>query len=157
MPIAVIVDWYGPYTSKAALRDEMRCWASGTRSLYMGIKRGNIVNYIGLTNRPESRMNNHEKLAHPDNVKFFCGEIVTRGIGGRRATKCKTDLKLAEHALIAYLKPAQNATLSKRNLDDCVVLYSRFFDGVDGETPRNPLPKFPRVIAYNSWSDEWDG
>lgn len=156
MPMAVIVDWYGPYSSKSALRDEMRCWSSGTRALYMGVKRGNIVNYIGLTNRPESRMSNHEKLAHPDNVKFFCDQIVTRGIGGRRSTKCKTDLKLAEHALIAYLSPAQNSNLSKRDLEDCVVVYSRFFDIKDEEKTTNPLPKFPRMIAYNSWAGEWE-
>lgn len=156
MPIAVIVDWYGPYTSKAALRDEMRCWDSGTRCLYMGVKKGNIVNYVGLTSQPQSRMNNHEKLAHPENRKFFCGEIVTRGIGGRRATKCKTDLKLAEHALIAYFRPAQNSALSRTDLDDCVVLYSRFFDPIYGEKPTNPLPKFPRLIAFNRWTGEWE-
>jgi hypothetical protein len=105
MPMAVIVDWYGPYSSKSDLRDAMSEWPAGTRTLYMGVKRGNVVNYVGLTNRPGSRLNNHEKLAHPENIKFFCGEIVTRGVPGRRRTKCVSDLKTAEHALIAYLQP----------------------------------------------------
>ena len=122
----------------------------------MGLKRNNVVNYVGLTNRPESRMNNHEKLAHPENVKFFCGEIVTRGIGARRGTKCKTDLKVAEHALIAYLQPAQNDSLLERDFEDCVVIYSRFFDADSGDKLTNPLPKFTSVIAYNSWSKTWD-
>jgi hypothetical protein len=156
MGIAVIVDWYGPYTSKDKLKDEMRCWSKGAKALYMGIKKRNIVNYIGLTSDPQSRMNNHEKLAHVDNVKFFCGQIVSQGVGGRRATKCKTDLKLAEHALIARLNPDQNSSLVRRDLEDCVVVYSRFFDAKDGETPIDPLPKFPKVIAYNWWRGEWD-
>lgn len=156
MPIAVIVDWYGPYKSKEMLRKEMRCWNSGVKALYMGVKRGNIVNYVGLTSEPATRLNNHEKLAHPDNIRFFCGEVVSQGVGGRRHTKCKTDLRLAEHALIAYLQPAQNGVLSKRDLDDCVVVYSRFFDKDRFETPINPLPKFPHVIAYNWWRGDWD-
>jgi hypothetical protein len=31
MPITVIVDWYGPYMSKTALRDEMRQRDNGGR------------------------------------------------------------------------------------------------------------------------------
>lgn len=154
MAIAVVVDWYGPYTSMQALRGDMRCWSRGVRALYMGVKKGNIVNYIGLTSSPATRMNNHAKLGHKDNVKFFCGEIVSQGKGGRRRTKCKTDLKLAEHALIAWLQPDQNSALKTRDLDDCIVLYSRFFD--DDDEVINPLPRFPKVIAYNSWNEGWD-
>lgn len=155
MPVAVIVDWYGPYTSKDELRLAMKEWPEGTRCLYMGLGKGNTLNYVGLTGRPQTRMNNHEKMAHPDNTKFFCGEIVTRGIGGRRGTKCHTDLRVAEQALISYFQPRFNQSLSNSVPEDCVVIYSRFFDGEDGETPVNPLPKFPHVIAYNSWSGEW--
>ena len=154
MAIAIIVDWYGPYSTVQALRGDMRCWSSGVKALYMGVKSSNIVNYVGLTSSPATRMNNHAKLGHDDNKKFFCGEIVSQGVGGRRRTKCKTDLKLAEHALIAWLQPPQNSALKMRDLEDCIVLYSRFFD--DDDSVINPLPEFPKVIAYNSWNERWD-
>lgn len=155
MPIAVIVDWYGPYDSLPLFKAEMQNWPRGCKGLYMGVQRGNIVGYIGLTTSPATRFNTHPKLTHPDNIRFFCGEIVSQGVGGRRATKCKTDLKIAEHALIRRVRPKLNAHLVDRDFDDCFVIYSRFFKRMDYETPINPLPKFPSVIAYNSYSDEW--
>jgi hypothetical protein len=94
-------------------------------------------------------------MAHPDNVKFFWGEIVSQGVGGKRSTKCKTDLKEAEKAIVSYLAPDQNDRLKEDVPKDCVVVYSRFFDKNDWQCPKNPLPKFPKIIAYNSWSREW--
>ena len=155
MGIAIIVDWYGPFASKIILKDDMKENAQGKKVLYMGLKRNNIVNYVGLTSDPASRLNNHEKMAHPDNVKFFWGEIVSQGVGGKRSTKCKTDLKEAEKAIISYLAPNQNDKLKHETPKDCVVVYSRFFDKDDWQKPTNPLPKFPKIIAYNSWSEEW--
>ena len=156
MPEAVIVDWYGPYFSKEELRQEAKDFDDGTCVLYMALKARNIVNYIGLTERPQSRFNNHEKLVHPDNKTFYVGEIITRGTGGRRRFKHRADHKLAEHALISYFDPNLNSSLNKKELADCCVIYSRFFDTEDAELPTAVLPKFPRMIAYNSWKQDWD-
>jgi hypothetical protein len=155
MPIAVIIDWYGPYDSREAFKGEMRCWASGTRAVYMALKAGNKVNYLGLTGTPATRFNNHPKFKNRENVRFFCGEIVSQGVSGKRLTRHKPDLSLAERALIARLRPPLNERLVESELTDCVVVYSRFFER-DGETPHDPLPKFPRVIAYNGYSGNWD-
>ncbi len=160
MPIAIIIDWYGPYFTKTDFRKEMRCWNSGSRALYMGIGKGNVVNYIGLTSSPSTRFNNHKTLFHEDNVRFFCGEITSQGIAGKGrkgSGKHRPDLKIAEHALIAKLNPKLNTQLKFTDTDDCVVLYSRFFDVDDFEKPVNVLKKFPRLFAYNSWADEWTG
>lgn len=155
MPEAIIVDWYGPYFSKEELRMGAKDFDDGTCVLYMALKARNRVNYLGLTERPHSRFNNHEKLAHSDNKTFYVGEIVTRGAGGRRRFQHRTDHKLAEHALIAYLHPPMNDRLKKTELADCCVIYSRFFHRDDGEQPIEILPKFPRVVAYNSWKQDW--
>lgn len=155
MPVALIIDWYGPYHSQQTFRGEMRCWNSGTKALYMAVKAGNIVNYLGLTSTPSTRFYNHPKFNDAENVRFFCGEIVSQGISGPRRGRHKPDLSLAEHALIAYLRPPLNDRLTRKDLDDDVVVYSRFFKP-DGETVHRPLPKFPKVIAYNWWSGGWD-
>ena len=57
--------------------------------------------------------------------------------------------------MIACLQPQLNEQLAARELDDDCVVYSRFFK-IDGETPHEPLPKFPKVIAYNWWRGDWD-
>ena len=156
MPKAIIVDWYGPFESPTNFRKEMRLWPSGCRALYMGLGRRNIVNYIGLTTEPATRFYNHAKLRSQDNIRFYCGEVVSQAVSGRRTSICPPDLRLAEHALISFFRPKLNDKLTVSNPADCVVVYSRFFDPIDGETPRKPLPKFPPVIAYNSWADEWE-
>jgi hypothetical protein len=156
MAEAIIIDWYGPYNSKDDLRHEAKDFNDGTAILYMALKNRNIVNYIGMTTKPHSRFDNHEKLANAAHKHFYIGEITTRGAGGRRSTKHRSDHRMAEQALIAYLQPALNSNLREKDLEDCCVVYSRFFSVLNGEEPINVLPKFPRVIAYNSWSEEWD-
>ncbi len=156
MPEAIIVDWYGPYYSKDELRQEAKDFDTKQCILYMALKQRNVVNYVGMTENPHSRFDNHEKLANPENKSFYIGEIRTRGAGGKRRFKHRTDHKLAEHVLIAYLQPPLNKSLSTRELADCCVLYSRFFSKDDGEIPIEVLPKFPRTVAYNSWSQSWD-
>lgn len=156
MPEAIIIDWYGPYHSKNELRDAAKDLDEGTRTVYMGVKAYGKVGYIGLTEKPKSRFNNHEKLAHPDHRTFYFGELVTRGVSGRRTAKHSTDHQIAEHALIAKLQPEHNQRLTNKDLNDCVVIYSRFFDKVDWQTPSKAFPKFPKVIAYNSWNEVWD-
>ena len=152
MPVAVIVDWYGPYDSFNSFRASAREWAENTRILYMALGAYNKIRYVGLTEKPGSRFYNHKKLLDDGNKAFFVGEIVTQGISGRRASKRAPDLDLAEHALISYLVPELNERRTQVALSDCVSVFSRFFDPDDGETPVMPLPKFPLVIAYNSWS-----
>jgi hypothetical protein len=59
--IAIIVDWYGPFTSKNDLKDDMKTFGQGKKILYIGLRRNNIVNYVGLTSNPASRLTNHKK------------------------------------------------------------------------------------------------
>lgn len=155
MPEAIIVDWYGPYHSKDELKREATEFDQGTCCLYMSVQSHNRIGYIGLTERPNSRFNNHEKLAHPDNKRFYIGEIVTRGKSGRRTKQHRTDHAAAEHALIAYLQPPLNRNLAKRDLEDCCVVFSRFFCAKNWEDPVDVLPKFPRLLAYDSYREEF--
>ena len=49
----------------------------------------------------------------------------------------------------------QNENLVDSDPDDCVSVFSRFFDKNDYVSPINPLPKFPRLLGYDSWAEEW--
>lgn len=156
MPIAVIIDWYRQYHSKDELKEAMKSYDTGDRVVYMALKKGNVVNYIGMTEQPWSRMNNHEKMAHPDNIRFFCGNIETKGLPGRRTGKAKIDLKMTENALISWFQPELNTKLKNNALHDCIVIYSRFFEDSEEIIVSNPLPKFPKLLAYNYYSEEWE-
>lgn len=156
MPIAVIVDWYGPYNSLDKIENVVKNeWWEEPRTLYMALSKGNIYQYVGLTENAPSRINrSHPKLNHKDNKTFYVGHIVTQGITGPRNSKHRTDLRLAERALICFLEPV----LNERNTSepkDHVSIFSCFYAPKDHDTATNPLPKFPRVLAYDPYTLQW--
>lgn len=155
MPIAVIVDWYGPYRTLQRLENAVvDDWHEVSRALYMAYGRGNICRYIGLSTAPVTRITGaHPKLADLDNTKFFVGEIVTQGISGPRNGVRPPDLSLAEHALISFLQPALNTNLRDREPGDLISIFSCFYNPRD-ETAINPLPKFPALLAFNPYSEQ---
>ena len=161
MPIAVVVDWYGPYTGLDALRDVIHSeWEGVPRALYMALARWNTYQYIGLTTDPPNRIHEgHEHLNHNDNDRFYVGEIVTQGITGPRNGGQPPDLRLAEHALISFLQPALNRNKKYTEPEDFVSIFSCFYrprnSAGDYEPATNPLPKFPTVLAYNPYSQHW--
>ncbi len=157
MPVAVIVDWFGPYKGLKAFRQAVRGnWRNDARALYMALGSYNIVRYIGLSESPVTRIcNQHANLEEGDNSTFYIGEIVTQGISGPRRRKRPPDLRLAERTLIRYFQPELNTDFTETDPEDCVSIFSRFYDPDDLETPRYPLPKFPSLVAYNWWSREW--
>ena len=160
MLVAVIVDWYGPFEGlndfTAAMGNSQE-WPKGTRTFYLALGSHNKFRYIGLTENPAARFRDHPKIKDYGNKRFFAGEIVTQGISGRRRSPRSPDLAMAEHALISYFQPELNSHLLLKQLTDCVSIFSRFFDPNDYVTPRRPLPtKFPPVIAYNSWTGQFE-
>ena len=154
MPIAVIVDWFGPYNSLKDLKYAAREWPIKTRVLYMALGSHNTYRYIGMTDAPGHRFDNHPKLKDEDNRTFYAGAIVTQGISGPRGGGRPPDLKLAERTLISFLQPKLNKQHKKTVPDDCISIFSCFYDSIN-ETSTNPLPKFPSLVAYNPHSEEW--
>ena len=161
MPVAVVVDWYGPYTGLGALRDVVQAeWLGVPRVLYMALARWNRYQYVGLTTNPGNRIHEgHDQLNHEDNERFYIGEIVTQGITGPRNGGQPPDLRLAEHALINFLQPALNRNKKCSEPGDRVSIFSCFYRprsrAGDYESAANPLPKFPTVLAYNPFSRRW--
>ncbi len=157
MPVASIVDWYGPYRSYRRFVSEAHQIATN-RCVYMGV--GGTADklrvlYIGLSTRPNTRFANHHALTNPDIKQFFIGEITTSGLPGRRRKKVPTDLDATEHALIAYLSPELNVRRKNTLPEDCVSVFSRFFGRNNWEKPKPTPYFFPPLIAFNTYSGEW--
>ena len=77
MPVAVIVDWYGPCTGLDAFRRMARIdWTVDGRTLYMALGSHNKVRHIGLTETSVGRIcTRHDKLENEDNRTFFMGRL----------------------------------------------------------------------------------
>ncbi len=154
MPVAVIVDWYGPYNSLDGFTCAMKKWPENERTLYMALGPYNRIHYIGMTESPHYRPYQHQQLQEPENKTFYTGNIVTRGISGRRGQTHAPDLTIAEHILIWKMQPKLNIALINNPPDDCVSVFSRFFKIDAHDVSHNPLPKFSSLIAFNSWTNE---
>ena len=152
MPVAVIVDWYGPYHSFGDFKQAMKGWSTKERTLYMALGSHNTVRYIGMTESPRTRPIQHPQLQDQYNRTFYTGNIVTQGISGPRSRKHAPDLRIAEHILIQSIKPELNTRMVHTFPNDCVAVFSRFFTTDSDEIPHDPLPKFPSLIAFNSYT-----
>lgn len=163
MPIAVIIDWYGPYNSYDEFKEDASWFGKNSKLIYMALSSHNKYEYIGLTTNPKSRFRNHHKidpsLESERQIKsFYLGEITTKGLPGRKRGKVPSDLDAAEAILIKHLQPQRNSRGVKSLPKDCCVLYSRFFRGETVEewaVNYDPLKKFPKLLAYDSWRDEF--
>lgn len=160
MNFGIIVDWYGPFDDLKTLRNVGREYVKNDKVLYMALTKGNVISYIGLSTDAPNRFGNHKTLT--DNAasftKFFIGNIESHGVSGAKVGKHPRDLKLAEHMLINVVYPDLNISLKDSMPKMCGSLYNRFYSENDvGEyvsTEKNPLPKFPTFIGYNSHA-EW--
>lgn len=136
VPVASIVDWYGPYNSYKRFVSEAQQIATN-RCVYMSVGGPTDtlrVVYIGLSTRPNIRFAKHHALIDPMIKQFFIGEITTSGLPGRRRKKVPTDLDATEHALIAYLSPKLNIRRKK----PCQRIACRYFLGfLDGTIGKN--------------------
>lgn len=162
MTFGIIVDWYGPYFDLASLKKSAKDYAKGEKVLYMGVSKGNIVNYVGLSTSASSRFDYHHKLSSNQDkfTKYFIGNIESQGVSGPRPGKQPRDLKLAEHMLINVLYPDFNTVSKDGKPQDCGSLYSRFFlengEGDYDDGDGKPLPKFPTFIGYNSYAETYE-
>ena len=160
MPVAVIVDWYGPYTGLEGLREVVQAERQGVpRVLYMALARWNKCQNVGLTTSPRNRIHEgHDQLNHKDNERFYIGQIVTQRITSPRHGGQPPDLRLAEHALISFLQPALNKYKKSTEPLDCILIFSCFYHpkskAGDYEPDANPLPKFPILLAHNTYSQQ---
>ncbi|MEM9854304.1 MAG: hypothetical protein AAF841_07595 [Pseudomonadota bacterium] len=156
MPISVIVDWYGPYKSFEEFRADAAQEQRG-RWLYAGVDKsaGRLAcRYLGLSTSPGTRFQYHHVLTETPFDEYYLGEIVTAGLAGRRKSVHPADLSIAENALLVHLDSRMNKT-NKNDPEDCVSIFSRFFDKKNPEKPRKDRAWVPELLAYNSWSNEW--
>ena len=156
MPLAIILDWYGPYNSYQDLKDELKYWGK-VKTMYMAVNLDNIPTYIGLTTSPSTRHNNQHKMNNLDETshRFYCAEIVSQGVAGKKSNFQPPDLRLAEQLLISYFEPKHNKIFKNRYPEDSVSLFSRFFDSLTGEDPKKPLKNFPVLLGFNDYTEEF--
>lgn len=128
-------------------------WGSGVKALYMGLRSGNVCQYLGRTENLKRRLNSaHHKL--DESASIYVGQVSSPGKPGRKSKKVPVDLDIAEQVLIFVLKPEDNDKFKESPPQRCGVVYSRLFDADNHEDPVYVLPsKFPVLAVYDPLSE----
>ena len=151
--LAVVVDWYGPYAVKDALKAARYDYNSG---LYIGIGKRHYqhgqstIQYIGLSRKLGIRLLQHHKLPEiRRDAKIWLGEVGTAEIPGPKCKCTPVSLDAVEWLHAYFLHLPLNERKKKRPPDRASTVLNRWWR-VDYETQwvRRPHPSWPDIIDY---------
>lgn len=150
--LAIVIDWYGPYSVKDALEAAKLDGFKG--GLYVGTgktlyARGDAKpQYIGLSKQLFSRLKNHHKL--PDinrNAQIWLGEVATAEPSGKNAKSTAASLDYAEWLHAYFLQLPLNEKKKKYAPIRAVTVLNRWWK-TDYESPWVRRPR-----SLNLWPD----
>jgi len=153
--IAIVVDWYGPYSFDEARLAAKNDYGDGLY-LVIGKKKGeweHYIQYIGVSQNLSGRVNSAHKKIHMVTCDrtLWLGEIGSIGLPGKVNSKTVIDLRidLAESAHIYFLQPRLNDRKAYHAPKLPVTVLNRWWK-TDYETPRKKRPHqgWPDLIDY---------
>ncbi|MBI5189776.1 MAG: hypothetical protein HZA22_03755 [Nitrospirae bacterium] len=152
--LAIVVDWFGPYTLEAATKAAKGQFDSG---LYMVIgkkknqKSESKLQYIGIANDLSSRVcSSHECIELVTRErKIWLGEVVTNGVPGKKTKTTDPRLDYAEWAHAYFLPVEINEKKTSNPPDRTVTVLNRWWK-TDLITPRiNSVHRdWPELIDF---------
>ncbi|GBE30159.1 MAG TPA: hypothetical protein ENH10_10380 [Bacteroidetes bacterium] len=158
-PIAVVINWFGPYSYRGAIhaaRDD-----GYTDGLYLAIGRQKFdkkdrVQYVGVSNNLYKRI----KPIHPtlklidQKLILWLGEVASTGIPGKQIAGKSPALEMAEWAHVYFIDPILNDKKRMNPPSSPVTVINRWWHS-DYETPwkRKPHADWPDMIDY--WGKEF--
>ena len=151
--LAIVIDWYNPYTVKTALSAARYDYDSG---LYIGVGKrryqhgASTLQYVGLSRNLGNRLSQHQKIPMVTrDAKLWLGEVGTAEIAGPKTKRTPASLDAAEwlHAYFLGLPLNERKTLNPPQRAATVL--NRWWR-TDYETPwvKRPHPSWPDLIDY---------
>lgn len=151
--IALVVDWYGPYSYEGA-QNASDDFAAGLYMVFGKVKHQKVISipqYIGVASSLKKRLtNNHHKIHEVTrDRKFWLGEIGSVGIPGPKRKVIDTRIDLAEWAHAYFLRLPLNEKKTYRAPDKPVTVLNRWWK-IDYITKRQRRPhsQWPDLIEY---------
>lgn len=153
--LAVVVDWYGPYTQAEARASSRSDYDSG---LYLGIgklkhqKEGSRPQYVGLSKNLSQRLPNHKKLPSiTRDARIWLGEVGTAEVAGRKRKKTTVSLDAAEWALTYFMQIPLNRKKRLSPPDRPITLLNRWWrKDLETQWVRRPHQAWPDLIDFMS-------
>lgn len=154
--VAVVIDWYGPYTLNEA---ETRAAEDFQGGLYLGIGRSGPFRGVFRSIRPlyvgksdgsiADRLNaDHHKLRLIKSYRsIWLGDIISGGVPGRRRHSTPTEIRLGEWVIAHFMQLPLNERLRENPPDGNVTVLNRWFAGDETLVDR-PHSDWPDLIDY---------
>lgn len=156
MAIAVILEWFGPFTLGTPEANGALNQFEGLKTIYMTVNSNGDFGYLGITLDPGNEIPQCPAVEAAEDVDLFLGCIESQGIPGPVPPNGRPrDLVLAEHALVRFLQPVLNQE-QPGDPEDCVAVSSWFY-GPNFTTPVDPPPGFPTLLSYRPEYDDYPG
>jgi len=152
-PLAIIVDWFGPYSLQTAKKIARESFGTG---VYLAIgrqkfqKAPSLIQYIGLGNLLQRLKEDHHKLRLiTRDRKIWLGEVGSEGIPGPKRKRTNVQLDLVEWAHAYFLALPLNDKKRQTPPDRSVTVVNRWWKA-DFVTlrRRRPHPDWPILIDY---------
>ncbi|MDB5580838.1 MAG: hypothetical protein JWR80_6014 [Bradyrhizobium sp.] len=167
MTYAIVVDWYGPYTSIKSAKAAVRKHAFA-EVLYMAV--GSIdrqktahLQYVGITLDFTVRLSTTHTIRQyvmEEGLSLHLGVVSSHAIAGRRASyqnkKHSRPVYLAESVIAFFLSLPLNRNKRCSPPKDSVTLINRWWKINEEEEVRKwrrPHPEWPDYIEYDQHSD----
>lgn len=151
--LALVIDWYGPYTYKEALEASKDDYSAG---LYVGIgkcrseRRTAKPQYIGISKNLGKRLEHHHKLPEiTRDTKLWLGEVANFEPPGKRRKSTSASLDYAEWLHAYFLQLPLNDKKKINPPDRSVTVLNRWWKK-DYETPwvKRPHTLWPDLIDF---------
>jgi hypothetical protein len=150
--IAIVVDWYGPYSLEAA-QEDARAWTD--KGLYLAIgkqkfERWRKIQYIGLGDLTDRLDEDHPALGKiVKGRQIWLGEPISMGIPGPKQKDTDPLLDLVEWSHAYFLELPLNEKKRRQPPDKPVTVVNRWWrcDGVTVYRKR-PHGDWPVLIDY---------
>lgn len=154
--VAVVVNWYGPYTleeAKNVARQKFKgglYLGAGRRGFFRGIFRFIGPLYVGKSDENlAARLHvDHEKLSKISSYRsIWLGDIITGSVPGERETSTPIEIHLSEWVLVHFMELPLNEKLRSEPPPGTITILNRWW-----KSPNEPIgrPHFnwPDLIDY---------
>ena len=153
--VAIIIDWYGPYSlsdAKEVARENFGAGAYVALGKRRHQKSSSQFQYIGISSNLAYRLiEDHEKLSKIKRERIlWLGEVTSTGIPGPKKKKTDPQLDLAEWAHAFFLKPYLNDKKTCSPPDRGLTVINRWWRKTDFDSARTRRPhnNLPDIIDY---------
>jgi hypothetical protein len=158
--VAIVVDWFGPFTTLKAARTQIGVHQLD-EGLYLAIGRGQYktqfkhkadLQYVGISKAAKGRLHNDRfpEIKRDRTFRLWLGRVSSHAVAGRKELAHSTTVHAAEWATAFFLQLHLNKRCRKKPPPRSLVLINRWFKSDFGtRRVHRGHSEWPDMIEYD--------